>query len=136
MTPNAKLSRRVAVGSNAGLGRGGAVYDGYEKNPALDASAVFKTQNRIMVPEPFTVEQRYERALHDVAEKTPATRGTARKELTLLARAMNLKPPLRLVLGRIMSPESCQHTRPNQALKRVLTFELRGTPTMKLEQRP
>ena len=38
---NAKLSRRVAVGSNAGLERGGAVNDGYEKNPALDASAVF-----------------------------------------------------------------------------------------------
>ena len=67
--PNAKLSRRVAVGSNAGLERDGAVNDGYEKNPALDASAVFKTQNRIMVPEPFTVEQRHERALHDAAKK-------------------------------------------------------------------
>ena len=48
--------------------------DGYEKNPALDASAVFKTQNRIMVPEPFTVEQRYERALHDTAKKDPCHR--------------------------------------------------------------
>ena len=48
--------------------------DGYEKNPALDASAVFKTQNRIMVPEPFTVEQRYERALHDAVKKAPCHR--------------------------------------------------------------
>jgi len=38
-------------------------------------------------------------------KKTPATGGAARKELTLLARAMNLKSPLRLVLGRIMSPD-------------------------------
>ena len=44
-------------------------------------------------------------------KKPFATGGTARKELTLLARTMNLKPPLRLVLGRIMSPESCQCTR-------------------------
>jgi len=71
---NAKLSRRVAVGSNAGLERGGAANDGYEKNPALDASAVFKTQNRIMVLEPFTVEQRHERALHDAAKKDPCHR--------------------------------------------------------------
>jgi hypothetical protein len=39
---NAKLSRRVAVGSNAGLERDGVVNNGYEKNPAPDASAVFK----------------------------------------------------------------------------------------------
>jgi hypothetical protein len=44
-------------------------------------------------------------------KKTPATGGAARKELTLLARTLNLKPPLWLVLGRIMSPESCQRTR-------------------------
>jgi hypothetical protein len=43
-TPNAKLSRRVAVGSNAGLERGGAANDGYEKNPALDASAVLNPE--------------------------------------------------------------------------------------------
>jgi hypothetical protein len=35
---NAKLSRRVAVGSNAGLERGGAANDGHEKNPAPAAS--------------------------------------------------------------------------------------------------
>jgi len=45
-----------------------------------------------------------ELASPDAAEKTLATGGTARKELTLLARTLNLKPPLRLVLGRIMSP--------------------------------
>jgi len=55
---NAKLSGGAAVRLSAGLERGGAVNDGYEKNSALGASAVFQTLNRITVPEPFTVEQR------------------------------------------------------------------------------
>jgi len=37
-----KLSGGAAVRLSAGLERDGAANDGYEKNPALDASAVFK----------------------------------------------------------------------------------------------
>ena len=39
--PNAKLSGGAAVRLSAGLERDGAVDDEDEKNPALDASAVF-----------------------------------------------------------------------------------------------
>ena len=58
---HAKLSRRVAVGSNAGLERGGAVNDEHEKDWTRGAPAVFQTLNGILngttVLEPFTVEQ-------------------------------------------------------------------------------
>jgi hypothetical protein len=97
------------------------VDDGYEKNSAPDASAVFKPRIGLLYSNRLPLNSARELASPNAAEKTPATGGTARKELTLLARTLNLKPPLRLVLGRIMSPESCQHTRPSQTLKRVLT---------------
>ena len=51
---NAELSGGAAVRLSAGLERGGAVNDEYEKNSALGTPAVFQTLNRITVPEPFT----------------------------------------------------------------------------------
>ena len=55
---NAELSGGVAVRLSAGLERGGAANDEYERNSARYTATVFLSLDKITVPELFTVEQR------------------------------------------------------------------------------
>jgi hypothetical protein len=57
LSSNAKLSGGAAVRLSAGLERGGAANDEYERNSALYTATVFLSLDKITVPELFTVEQ-------------------------------------------------------------------------------
>jgi hypothetical protein len=86
------------------------VNDEDEKNPAPDASLCFKPRIELWYPNRLLLNSDMSGRYMMPLKKPLATRGTARKELTLLART--LKPeatPTPRMLGRTMLREFSPH---------------------------